>query len=335
MGKPVALVTGAGGEMGRLLVPALVARDCDVVAMDLGDVPPELARDCLATAKGDLLDGALMRELVGDHRPRAIFHLAALLSAQAEREPDKAHRVNVEGTLQLFQICREITSGDDRPIRFLFPSSIAVYGLPDADTKASAGALRETEWTVPTGVYGINKLYCELLGSYLARRHGGRRPALDFRAIRFPGLISAETLPSGGTTDYAPEMLHAAARGEAYSCFVGPHTKLPFMTMPDGVAALIALAWADADALSTRVYNIQGFAATAEELRRATRDVFPDAAIDFAPVEAKQELVDTWPAALDDALARRDWGLAPEHGLAEAVEEYLAPALRERYAKAR
>ena len=142
-------------------------------------------------------------------------------------------------TLALYSVCRQ----SPQEVRFLFPSSIAVYGLPDAETKREAGSLKEWMWNTPTSIYGCNKLYCELVGNYLTRR---AEDGFDFRAIRFPGLISAETIPSGGTSDFAPEMIHAAAKGVPYSCFVSEDSTLPFMTMPDAIAALVRLAGADA-----------------------------------------------------------------------------------------
>jgi threonine 3-dehydrogenase len=257
-----------------------------------------------------------------------VFHLAALLSAHAEREPDLAHQVNVEGTLGLLKLCWRMDNG---PVRFLFPSSIAVYGLPDPETKAGQGALKEWQWTTPRGIYGCNKLYCELMGAYLSRRVPPQGNGLDFRAIRFPGLISAETVPTGGTTDYAPEMIHAAAAGRPYNCFVSEESRLPFMTMPDAVEALLQLATADRDKLTTHAYNIRGFSCSAGEIRTEVRRQFPQAEIAFAPVAEKQTIVDSWPADVDDSKARRDWGLAPKHGMRDAFGDYLAPALRERH----
>ena len=146
-------------------------------------------------------------------------------------------------------------------------------------------------------------------------------------------MISAETLPSGGTTDFAPEIIHAAARNEPYSCFVSEETRLPFMTMPDAIEALVALALADGANLERRVYNIRGFSCSAAEILTEVRRHFPDVSITFESVAQKQRAVDSWPADVDDSRARRDWGLNPGHGLAEAFGEYLVPALRERYSR--
>jgi len=328
-----AIVTGANGEMGHLLLPALQAQGYALTAVDLQPVAPAIAACCRSTVVGSVVEPELMAGLFKEHRPDAVFHLAALLSSKAERDPDLAHDVNVSATLNLFRLCRERARQVGRDVRFLFPSSIAVYGLPDAAAKSAAGAVKEDEWNRPAGIYGCNKLYGEMIGSYFtARSRKDGTPGLDFRSIRFPGLISADTLPSGGTSDYAPEMIHAAAQGKPYACFVSAETRMPFMTMPDAVDAILRLDAAPADRLTTRVYNIGAFSPSADEIRSAVEEHFPDARITFEPVPWRQAIVDTWPADVNDARARRDWGHAPRHRLAEAMSAYLVPALVKRYA---
>jgi threonine 3-dehydrogenase len=330
--KPTALVTGASGEMGHLLLPALAKAGYALVAVDLQPLPPEIAALCDSAEIGSVVDAPLVGRLFRERPPDAVFHLAALLSSKAERDPDLAQEVNVTATLNLFRLCRERARESGRSVRFLFPSSIAVYGLPDAASKERAGAVREDEWNRPAGIYGCNKLYGEMIGSYFAARTvKDRTPGLDFRAIRFPGLISAETLPSGGTSDYAPEMIHAAAQGKPYACFVGAGTRMPFMTMPDAIEAILRLVAAESERLTTRVYNIGAFSPTAAEIRDAVRVHFSDAAITFEPVAWRQAIVYSWPADVDDARARADWGHAPRHRLAEALSDYLVPALLRRY----
>lgn len=331
MSKPVAIVTGAGGEMGHLLLPHLMKQGFDVAAVDLALPAASLLEGCLETLEASILDIDTMAGLFERCRPTHIFHLAAVLSAKAERDPALAHQVNVEGTLGLFRLCQQMASDRPSPIRFLFPSSIAAYGLPDATAKHEAGALKEWEWNTPSGMYGCNKLYCELFGDHITRN---TPTALDFRSIRFPGLLSTETLPTGGTTDYAPEMVHAAVQSKRYTCFVEERTRLPFMTMPDAVTALVTLAGVERSRLSRSVYNIKGFSASAGEIRLEILKHFPDAQIDFDAIAAKQELVDGWPADVDDQLARRDWGLKPQYDFSGAIAEYLFPALRKRYGNA-
>jgi nucleoside-diphosphate-sugar epimerase len=149
--------------------------------------------------------------------------------------------------------------------------------------------------------------------------------------VRFPGLISAVTVPSGGTSDYAPEMLHAAASGEPYACFVRPDTRIPFMAMPDGVEALLKMAQAPRAVLSRTVYNVGAFSPTAEQVRARVLAAFPKAEITFQPHQKRQQIVDSWPADVDDTAARRDWGFAPRYDEDRAFSEYLVPTIRQQY----
>jgi nucleoside-diphosphate-sugar epimerase len=235
------LVTGAGGEVGHGLVAALHgAGRRRIVALDVRELEARQRELCRTAYVGDIRDRALLREIVTRHEIDEVYHLAAVLSTKAEREPVLAHEVNVDGTANMLLLAAERAGRTGRPVTFVFPSSIAVYGLPDLDAKRRAGRVRENEHLAPRTIYGCHKLFAEHLGRNLARR------GVDFRALRFPGLISAHTLPSGGTSDFAPEMVHAAARHEHYRCFVRPDTRIPFMAMPDAIEATLRLAAADA-----------------------------------------------------------------------------------------
>jgi len=331
MSEKVALVTGAVGEMGHQLLPSLAEAGYDIVALDLAVLPRELARCCRESVEASITDTGRVRGLLERHRPELVMHLAALLSASSERKPAMAHKVNVGGTVNLMQLCREQARATGNDVRFMYPSSIAVYGLPDAATKRKAGALPEHQWTQPTGMYGCNKLYGELLGTYYATHIHPGEAGLDFRSIRFPGLISADTVPSGGTSDYGPEMVHAAAQGLPYSCFVREDSRLPFMTMPDAVEAFLQLSRAPVEQLSRRVYNIKAFSPTAGQFRDQVLHYFPNAEIEFSPEPERQAIVDSWPENVNDDLARSDWGFKPEHGFEDAMKDYLIPALRKRY----
>jgi nucleoside-diphosphate-sugar epimerase len=247
-----------------------------------------------------------------------------------------AHRVNVDGTLNLLEIAVTQSRLQGRRIRFLYPSSIAVYGLPSLEVKHRAGAIGESDWCFPRTMYGINKLYCEQLGNYYAsyyRQLDAESPAgrVDFRCLRFPGLISAATLPSGGTSDYAPEMIHAAARGEPYMCFVREDTRIPFMAMPDAVRGLLALEAAPPDRLSRQVYNVRGFNPSAREVHELVRRAYPGAQVSFVPDAKRQAIVDSWPEDVDASAASRDWDWNPHYALDRAFAEYLLPAMHRRY----
>ncbi len=341
MRKEVILITGAAGEIGQALITQLSDEGVNnILALDVNPVPKPLRARCQLAIMGDILDEKLMDRLVAEFAIPRIFHLAALLSTRAEFTPEAAHRVNVEGTLRLLKMAVEQTGWLGRPVTFMFPSSVAVYGLPDLETKARVGAVKEHEWNMPTTMYGCNKLYGEQLGRYYARHYrqlaaDARPGGVDFRAIRFPGLISAFTLPTGGTTDYAPEMIHAAAQGKPYTCFVREDTRLPFMAMPDAIKALMCLERAPAESLTQYVYNVTSFSRTAEEIFRRTQAAFPDAQITFQPDLKRQKIVDSWPLDQDDSRARRDWGWTPDYDEARTFEDYLIPNIRERYTQNR
>ena len=338
MRKKVILITGAAGEIGQALVHQLAKADPDLIlTLDLQDLDPAIAEKC-THIKGSITDKSLLDRLVSEYEIDVIFHLAALLSTRAEYSPVAAHQVNVQGTLMLLELAAEQSQWLGRSVQFLYPSSIAAYGLPDLETKAKNPRVREWEWNHPTTMYGANKLYGELLGTYFCRYYkqlAEKEPVMiDFRAVRFPGLISAFTLPSGGTSDYGPEMLHAAAQGQPYACFVRPDTAIPFMAMPDGVTALLDLANAPQSALSRTVYNVTAFTLTAEEFHQRVLAHFPDARITFEAHEKRQAIVDSWPMDVDDTLARDDWGWQPDYGVDRSFDEYLIPNIRKRYTSA-
>ena len=335
--KPVVLITGASGEIGHGLIGSL-ASDAErpIITLDVKSLDPALGKLVQQEFIGSILDTSLLERILSEYEVDTVFHLAALLSTRSEFTPMAAHQVNVEGTMNLLEFAQKQGESHGRPVRFLYPSSIAAYGLPDVATKAATGKVTENEWTKPTTMYGCNKLYCEHMGRYYAKHYkqlaaGPASGKVDFRSVRFPGLISAVTVPSGGTSDYAPEMIHAAAQGKPYACFVRPDTRIPFMAMPDGVEALLRLAAAPRESLTHTVYNVGAFNPSAEEVRSVVLQAFPGAEITYEVDLKRQGIVDAWPADVDDAAARRDWGYAPRYDFARAFAEYLIPTIRERY----
>ena len=281
----------------------------------------------------------LLGRLILEYEIGSIFHLASILSTRAEYNPEAAHRVNVEGTLNLLRLAAEQSSWQQRAVKFIYPSSIAAYGLPDLETKSAAGKVREEQYLQPITMYGCNKLYCEHLGRYFARHYKqlaaeAGRCSVDFRCLRFPGLISAFTVPTGGTSDYGPEMLHHAAQGKPYECFVQPSAQLPFMVMPDAVKALVDLEAAPKERLSRLVYNVTSFSLTAEDFAIEVRKAFPNASVSFRSDVSREAIVNSWPADLDDSAAQEDWGWVPEYDLRRALDAYLVPNIRQRYAAA-
>lgn len=331
------LITGASGEIGHGLIERLTAHgESSIITLDLNPLPAELAGKVRKEFTGSILDAQLLERINAEYEVDRVFHLAALLSTRSEFSPALAHKVNVEGTLNLLEFAQREGESHGRPVTFFYPSSIAAYGMPSLEVKAKAGRVAEDDYLMPTTMYGANKHYCEHLGRYYGRHYKqlAAEPLskVDFRGIRFPGLISAATVPSGGTSDYAPEMIHAAAKNEPYACFVRPDTRIPFMAMPDAVDAVLRLMSAPAANLTRAVYNIGAFAPTAEEIRAMVMAAFPEAAITTKIDAKRQGIVDSWPADVNDDAARRDWGHAPEYGFESAFRDYLIPAIRRRYA---
>jgi threonine 3-dehydrogenase len=335
MRTPVTLVTGAGGEIGHGLITRLADAGRPIVTIDIAPLDPSLRPHVLREFTGSITDAALLERILSQFEIDLVFHLAALLSTRSEFTPMTAHQVNVDGTLTLLEFAQHEGESHGRPVLFIYPSSIAAYGIPDRDTKARLGKVSEDEWNTPQTMYGCNKLYCEHLGRYYTRHYkqlaADTVPRVDFRAVRFPGLISAVTSPAGGTSDYAPEMIHSAARGEAYACFVRPDTRIPFMAMPDAIDALLLLAAAPRDCLTRTAYNLCAFNPTAREIHDVVTAAFPRAAITWMTDHKRQGIVDSWPADVDDTAARRDWGFAPRFDFRRAFDDYLIPTIRERY----
>ena len=336
MRKKVILITGASGEIGQALIKQFSdAGNYDLLTLDLHGLPPEL--DGRSThIQGDILDKQLFARLVTEYEIDSIFHLAALLSTRSEFSPELAHQVNVDGTLSLLQLAADQSQRRGTPVKFIFPSSIAVYGLPDLQTKNRDFYVREWDWNYPATMYGCNKLYCEQLGTYYSQFYqqlAETTPTmLDFRAVRFPGLVSAFTVPSGGTSDFGPEMLHAAAQNKPYECFVREDSTIPFMAMPDGVKALLDLWEAPRENLRHRVYNVTSFSLSAAQIEEWVTKSFPNAEISYVPDVKRQGIVDSWPAGLNDHAATVDWNWKPEYGVERAFTEYLVPNIQKRYA---
>ncbi len=337
MRKKIILVTGANGEVGHGLIQQLAARPdhMPIVALDVKKLDRALRPYVWRMIVGDILDTSLLETLSTEYEIDTVFHLAALLSTSSEFNPENAHRVNVQGTVNLLKLAVDQSQMRVKPVKFLYASSIAVYGLPDLQTKAAAGNVTEDQFLNPITMYGCNKLYCEHLGRYYARYYRqlarARAVGVDFRCVRFPGLISGVTMPTGGTSDYAPEMLHAAAQGQPYACFVREDTTIPFMVMPDAIKALLTLAQAPREKLTRLVYNVTSFSRSAAELTEVVRAAFPDAQITFKPSDARQAIVDSWPMGVDDSAARQDWGWTPDYDAERAFRDYLIPTIVQRY----
>ncbi len=332
--QPEALVTGANGEIGQALIRFLAeAGRFRITGLDLSEPSPYLRSHCAHFYRGNILDASLIEELKDRHQFHTIFHLAGLLSTSGERNPALAHEVNVDGSMNMFQVAKRHTVRSGQRTVFVFTSSIAAYGVRPTDDRQNPAS--ERQFLTPVTMYGINKLYIEQLGRYYSDFYTSgdldKLERIDFRCVRFPGLISPDTLPGGGTSDYGPEMLHAAAKGEPYPCFVRPDTRLPFMIMSDAVKALHGLSIAERARLRHHIYNVTSFSVSAKQIEEEIRTHFPDLAVDYRVNELRQAIVDSWPGDVDDSAARQDWDWDPDYGFREAFADVLAPKIKARY----
>lgn len=337
MDSDTVLITGANGEIGHGLIQYLGEKSKrKIIALDLQPLDHNLQPFVDTFIQGDILDTAILAQLQHSLGIGTIFHLASILSTKAEQNPELAHKVNVDGTMNLFKIAIDQLKNTGSRVKFIYPSSIAAYGMCDLDCKSAASRVKEPDYCSPITMYGINKLYCENLGIYFSEHYNqlGKdtdHHAIDFRCLRFPGLISAETVPTGGTSDYGPEMLHYAAQGKPYACFVRPDSKLPFMVMPDAIKSLLALEAAAEGKLTQRIFNVTSFSPTAQQFADKVKIFFPEAKITFKPHSARQGIVDSWPEDIDDSAARRDWGWLPDFDMHLSFQNYLVPAIKKRY----
>ena len=304
------LVTGACGQIGSELTPVLRERygDSNVIASDIR--PPQSS--CLIGTGPfetlDVCDRARMEELIAGHHVDTVYHMAAILSAAGEENPALAWSVNIQGLVNVLELARS-----HRLARVFCPSSIAVFG-PETPRD------RTPQITVlqPTTMYGVTKVTGELLAEYYVQRFG-----LDVRGVRYPGIISSETPPGGGTTDYAVDMFYQALRTRRYTCFVRPDTVLPMMYMPDCIKATLDLMDADFSSLRDHAgFNIASMSFSAQELEAEIRKHLPDFVCAYEP-DFRQAIADSWPQTIDDAPAREQWGWQPEYDLASMTEDML------------
>lgn len=303
------LVTGAAGQIGSELVPALRERYGaeSVVASDVRVPPATAARegpfehlDCVHIRE---LDGVVARRDVG-----TIYHLAALLSAVAEERPRVAWDVNMGGLYRVLEVARQ------HGCAVFFPSSIGAFGPGTPREHTPQDALQR-----PTTMYGITKVAGELLCDYYASRFG-----LDTRGLRLPGLISHVAPPGGGTTDWAVEIFTQAVRHRRYTCFLRADTRLDMMYMPDALRAMIELMEAPAARLVHRnAFNVTAMSLSPERLAEEIRLHLPDFAIDYEVDPLRQAIADSWPRSLDDAAARSEWGWSPRWDLAATTRDML------------
>jgi len=303
------LVTGALGQIGTELVEAL--RDkygaSSVIASDIRSEEHNNTTNNGPYATLDVLDTDSIIKICKDEEIGTVYHLAALLSATGEQNPELCRKVNVGGTISVLEAARECS------LRVFTPSSIAVFG-PDAPKHAP----QITDLN-PTTVYGETKVKGELLAKEYWDDYG-----IDVRGIRYPGLISYKAPAGGGTTDYAVEIFEAALEDGYYNCFVRPDTRLPMLYMDDAIRATLMLMDAQSDTLgpSKAGYNIDCYSFTAEELAHAISKEIDGFKCDFSP-DIRQKYADSWPDSIDGSVAKEEWNWSPNFDLDKMVKEML------------
>ncbi len=303
------LITGAAGQIGTDMLPLLLDRGDEVVVFDLAP-RPATCPDGVVWLRGDITYPEEVNTVVEQTRPERIFHLAAILSATGESIPHRAWRVNMDGTRNVFEAARLFAV-----TQVFFTSTIAAFGPGLAQPVGDDVPLR------PTTMYGLTKVAGERLGEYYENTFG-----IDFRGVRFPGLINAG-IPGGGTSDYALFMYVNGMRDGRYEAFCTPETKIPFMYMPDAIRAMLELSDAPKENLKRSVYNIAAISPSAQEIADAVKARLPDVVITFAPDPRRQAILDSWPQALDDSNARAEWNWAHEFDL-DAMSDDLMPKVR-------
>lgn len=314
------LVTGACGQIGSELTVALRDRYGSerVLATDIAE-PEQAVRKCGPFEFLDVTDFARFRAVVEEHRVDVIYHMAALLSAVGETKPHLAWNVNVNGLRNVFEIARTYDLA-----RVFCPSSIAVFGpeTPRVNTP------QETIMR-PRTMYGITKVTGELLGEYYCRRFG-----IDVRGIRFPGIISSQTLPGGGTTDYAVEIFYKAVEQGRYTCFLRPDTVLPMMYMPDCIKSILELMETDPAQLQHHTcFNLAAMSFAPADLVAEIQLHMPEFTCEYEP-DQRQAIADSWPQSIDDNAARQEWGWQPDYDLAAMTADMLQ-TLKARHAEGR
>lgn len=305
------LVTGAVGQIGSELVMTLrnnLGGDNVVAAghtkkpdPDFMESGPFHAIECTQIES--------VAELVKRYRIDTIYHLAAMLSASAEKNPQKAWQVNMGGLYNVLEVAREYRC------TVFTPSSIAGFGPSTPLDNTPQDTIQQ-----PTTLYGITKVSGELLCNYYHRKYG-----VDTRGVRYPGLVSYKTPPGGGTTDYAVEIYVEAVRRGHYTCYLREDTRLDMMYMPDALRAAVEIMDADPRRLEHRnAFNITAMSVTPEGIAAAIRRILPDFTIDYHIDPLRQGIADSWPNSLDDTAAREEWGWAPEYDLAAMTEDMIA-----------
>jgi nucleoside-diphosphate-sugar epimerase len=303
------LVTGAVGQIGSELVPALRKKYGaeNVIAVGHRTPPSEEYLKSGPFEFADATDKEILKGLIEKHDITIVYHLVGILSAVGEQKPDLAWKVNMDSLKNILDLAKEL-----KLKKIFWPSSIAAFGpSTPRDNTPNETILR------PTTMYGVTKVAGELLCEYYNKKYG-----VDVRSIRYPGLISYGTLPGGGTTDYAVAIFYDAIKQKKYKCFVSKDTVLPMAYMSDAVKGTIDLMDANASKLKHRVFNLTAMSFSAEELAREIKKHIPEFECTYEP-DFRQKIADSWPRSIDDSAARKEWNWKPDYDLPKMTKDML------------
>ena len=304
------LITGSLGQIGSELTKRLreVYGAENVIATDIRQPENAAFKEAGIFEILDVMDEMRLHDLIEQYDVDTIIHLAALLSAVAEEKPQLAWQLNMGGLVNTLDAARKYG------LRYFTPSSIGAFG---PDTPKDQTPQRTIQR--PTTMYGVTKVSGELLADYYYEKFG-----VDTRSMRFPGLISYETLPGGGTTDYAVDIYYQALEKGAYTSFIDKGTYMDMMYMPDAIDAIIQLMEADGNKLSNRnAYNVSAMSIAPEDVARSIQKFMPDFQISYAPDPVRQAIAESWPNAIDTTCAKNDWGFAPKFDLDSMTKDML------------
>lgn len=308
MSKEKILIIGANGQIGSALTKALQQTHGvnSVVASDINNPHKNVIG---IFEKLDVLDIERLRAVVRKYSVTQIYHLAAILSAKGEQNPRQTWDINMNALWNVLEIARA-----EHISKVYYPSTIAVFG--DQTPKENTPQFTTMH---PATIYGITKQAGEQLCEYYVRRFG-----LDVRSLRYPGIISYESPPGGGTTDYAVDIFHKAVQNQPYECFLSENTSLPMMYMPDAIRATLELMEAPKEKIKVRYgYNLQGMSFTPAQLAQEIQKHRPDFVVTYKS-DFRQAIADSWVSSMDDSQAREDWGWKPQYDLSEMVVDMLA-----------
>ena len=306
MKKEVILITGASGQLGSVLTQELIEifGVNQVISSDIKSIPDQ-ANPFIVL---DILNTQRLREIIGDYHVTQIYHLAAILSANGEWNPVKTWNVNLNAWIKLLEVARAMNIN-----KIFFPSTIGIFGhtTPKETTPQFTAIDPET-------MYGITKRSGELIAQYYCNRYD-----MDIRSLRFPGVIGYQSIPHGGTTDYAVEIFHAAIAGETYNCFLEADTTLPMIYIHDVIKATIQIMTTAKPNIKIKTsYNLAGMSFSPKEITEAIQGHFPDFSIEYNP-DFRQKIAASWTASIDDSHARRDWNWKPDYNLATMTADMI------------